>query len=76
MEVALYVVEDATNMDLPGIIHHHLGRGGVTLHKVGLLNKSLRIIDSVDFLDPALRQVKLSQDVTASGQYRTGDRHS
>lgn len=55
MKNALDVVENATEMDLPGIVHHHLRRGGVAVHKVGLLDESLRIIDSRDALDSTLR---------------------
>jgi hypothetical protein len=67
MKVALDVVEDPTDMNLTGIVHHHHRRGRVTMHKVGLLHKALGVIDAVDILDAALREIKLRQDITSSG---------
>jgi hypothetical protein len=67
MEVALYVVEDPSDMNLTGIVHHHLRRGRVAVHKVGLLHKALGVIDAVNVLDAALREIKLRQDITSSG---------
>lgn len=54
MQIALYVIKNATKMNLPRIAHHHLRRWGVALHKIGLLDKPFRVVDSVDALDPAL----------------------
>ena len=79
MKVALDAIQNATDMDLPGIVHHHLRLWVVAAHKVGLLDESSGITDSIDALDSTLRQIELGQDIASGrlashGRYRTGEK--